>query len=158
MQDVPPESRVSDGELLDSINTFIFAGSDTSSLAMTWTLLLLAKHPATQTRLRAELLSLGISRHVDEMTEEEMQGFFASLAELPFFHNIVRESLRLIPPVHSSMRVATRTDILPLKYTVRRKDGEATSIEVPKGTFIHIPVEGFNLDKDVWGDDSWDFK
>ncbi|SJK97401.1 uncharacterized protein ARMOST_00653 [Armillaria ostoyae] len=157
MQDVPPESRVSDGELLDSINTFIFAGSDTSSLAMTWTLLLLAKHPATQTRLRAELLSLGLSRLVDEMTEEEMQKVFASLAELPFFHNIVRESLRLIPPVHSSMRVATRTDIIPLKYTVRRKDGEATSIEVPKGTFIHIPVEGFNLDKDVWGDDSWDF-
>ncbi|KAK0455092.1 cytochrome P450, partial [Armillaria borealis] len=157
MQDVPPESRVSDGELLDSINTFIFAGSDTSSLAMTWTLLLLAKHPATQTRLRAELLSLGLSRHVDEMTEEEMQKAFASVAELPFFHNIVRESLRLIPPVHSSMRVAIRTDIIPLKYTVRRKDDEATSIEVPKGTFIHIPVEGFNLDKDVWGDDSWDF-
>lgn len=157
MQDVPPESRVSDSELLDSINTFIFAGSDTSSLAMTWTLLLLAKHPATQTRLRTELLSLGLSRHADEMAEEEMQGFFASLAELPFFHNIVRESLRLIPPVHSSMRVATRTDIIPLKYTVRRKDGEATSIEVPRGTFIHVPVEGFNLDKDVWGDDSWDF-
>ncbi|KAK0195304.1 cytochrome P450 [Armillaria mellea] len=157
MQDVPPESRVSDGELLDNINTFIFAGSDTSSLAMTWTLLLLAKHPATQNRLRTELLSLGLSRHADEITEEEMQRSFASLAELPFFHNIVRESLRLIPPVHSSMRVATRTDIIPLKYTVRRKDGEATSVEVPRGTFIHIPVEGFNLDKDVWGDDAWDF-
>ncbi|KAK0212946.1 cytochrome-450 hydroxylase [Desarmillaria ectypa] len=157
IQDVPPESHVSDGELLDSINTFIFAGSDTSSLAMTWTLLLLARHPAMQTRLRTELLSLGLSRHVDEMTEEEMQRIFTSLAEFSFFHNIVRESLRLIPPVHSSMRVATRTDIIPLKYAIRSKDGEATSIEVPKGTFIHIPVEGFNLDKDVWGDDSWDF-
>ncbi|KAG1902950.1 uncharacterized protein F5891DRAFT_1186091 [Suillus fuscotomentosus] len=34
----------------------MFAGSDMTSLALTWTFLLLAKHPDLQTRLHTELL------------------------------------------------------------------------------------------------------
>jgi hypothetical protein len=32
------------------------------------------------------------------------------------------------------------------------------SVTVPKGSFVHVPVEAFNLDKAVWGEDAWEFK
>ena len=30
-------------------------------------------------------------------------------------------------------------------------------IVVPKGTFIHVPIEGFQLDKELWGEDAWQY-
>lgn len=30
-------------------------------------------------------------------------------------------------------------------------------VMVPKGAFIHVPVEGFNMDREVWGHDAWAF-
>ncbi|KAJ7703296.1 cytochrome-450 hydroxylase [Mycena rosella] len=161
--DLPPEHRISDDDILNNINTFMFAGSDTSSLSMTWTLLLLAQNPHIQDRLRAELLSIApeLPRTLSDLSEDDIQSLHAALSNLPFLHNVTRESLRLIPPVHSSSRVATQDDEVPTLYPVHHRDGSVNenkhSFIVPKGTFIHISMEGFNLDKTVWGDDAWDF-
>ncbi|KII92075.1 hypothetical protein PLICRDRAFT_36852 [Plicaturopsis crispa FD-325 SS-3] len=144
---LPPAQRISDADILHNINTFMFAGSDTTSLALTWTLLLLARDTAAQTRLRTELLSLAVT---SADSEEEMQALNAVLADLPFLHNVVREALRLIPPVHSSLRVATQDDIVPTSA--------GAGIHIQKGSFVHVPVEAFNLDKGVWGEDAWEFK
>ncbi|KAL1743042.1 cytochrome P450 [Schizophyllum fasciatum] len=56
--DIPPDQRITDADLLDNINTLAFVGSDTSLLALTWTLHLLAEHPDIQTCLREELFAL----------------------------------------------------------------------------------------------------
>jgi hypothetical protein len=53
--DLPPEQRISEEETRHNINTFMYVGSDTTPLALTWTVLLLAKHPSIQDQLRAEL-------------------------------------------------------------------------------------------------------
>ena len=149
---------------MHNINTFMFAGSDTTSLALTWTLLLLAEHPSLQTRLRDELLSIAPSSEI-QLTADEIESLHSTLAGLPFLHNVSRESLRLIPPVHSSLRVATQDDEVPTSYPVHieKADGsvvveEGRSVSVPKGSFVHVPVEAFNLDKEMWGDDAWEFK
>jgi cytochrome P450 len=139
----------------------MFAGSDTSALSMTWTLLLLAQNPAVQKRLRSELLSASsMSRNFNALTEDEIQSLYAIVSNLPYLHNVVRESLRLIPPLHSSIRVATQDDEIPTMYPVHTRDGTiaARSVTVSKGSFIHVAVEGFNLDKAVWGNDAWEFK
>lgn len=151
---------MSDGDLLDNINTLMFAGSDTSSLSVIWTLVLLAQNPSIQDRLRSELLSvLPADSDVSDLEGDSLQRAVSSLRLLD---NVLRESLRLIPPVHSSLRVATKTDEVPTMYSVRSRDGksqsEKRSFTVPKGTFVHICVEAFNLDKTVWGDDAWEFK
>jgi hypothetical protein len=33
-----------------------------------------------------------------------------------------------------------------------------STVTVPKGSFVHVAVEGFNLDKSFWGDDAWQFQ
>lgn len=166
-KDLPPEQRLSDDDILHNINTFLFAGSDTTSLALTWTFLLLAQHPEVQTRLRKELLAvtgdipLGST---DNLTEEDLVSLHTVIADLPYLNNVCRESLRLISPVHSSLRVAMKDDVVPTAYPVlsRAKDGSlvdsgARSVFIPKGTFVHVPVEAFNLDKEFWGEDAWEF-
>ena len=46
--DLPTDQRISDDDILHNINTFLFAGSDTSSLSLTWALLLLAQNSDIQ--------------------------------------------------------------------------------------------------------------
>jgi cytochrome P450 len=160
--DLAPEHRIADEDILHTINTFMFAGSDSSSLSLTWTLHLLAQNPVLQTRLRNELLSIAPTVPVSELTDEEIQSLYNNISNLPYLHNVMRESLRLIPPVHSSIRVATQDDEIPTMYPVHGKDGKIIegkrSVTVPKGSFIHVAVEGFNLDKEMWGEDAWEFK
>ena len=35
---------------------------------------------------------------------------------------------------------------------------ETRNVRVPKGSFVHVPVEAFNLDKEIWGPSAWEFK
>ncbi|KAH9922942.1 cytochrome P450 [Fomitopsis serialis] len=132
-------------------------------LAITWMLYLMARYPDVQARLRAELLSLLPPTPLSALTPDEVSRLYAGIAELKFLENVIREAMRLIPPVHSSARVATRDDVLPAATPVRTRmpDGstqEVKEVRVPKGAFIHVPVEGFNLDREVWGPDGWAFK
>lgn len=158
--DLPQEQRISDEDILNNINTFLFAGSDTSSLAVTWTLLLLAQNPVYQNQLRSEMLSIQLLP-TSTLTEDEIQSLYSSISDLPFLDKVVRESIRLIPPVHSSIRVATQDDELPTSYPVLNRDrsiSDRTSVSITKGTFVHVAVEGFNLDKTFWGEDAWEFR
>ncbi|KAG6375410.1 cytochrome P450 [Boletus reticuloceps] len=158
--DLSPDQQISDEDILHTINTFMFAGSDTTSLALTWTLLLLARHPEIQTRLRAELLNIMPSTPLSRLTTEEIESLYTILSDHHYLNNVVRESLRLIPPVHSSLRVATRDDEMPTSYPVHLRDGSISdhkSISIQKGDFVHIPIEAFNLDSGIWGDTAWQF-
>ena len=145
--DLPPEQRISDEDILHNINTFMFAGSDTTSLAVTWTLLLLAKYPLIQSRLRTELRELP---RPDNLDDEAVLEHYQELSAAPFLDKVVRETLRIVPPVHSSLRTATQDDVLP-----DSKGGEGFYIR--KGTIVHIPIEGMNLDREIWGEDAWRF-
>lgn len=141
----------------------MFAGSDTSSLSVTWILYLLSVYPDVQTRLRAELLSIAPIVPLESLTQDEIASLYTKIAELPYLENVIRETLRLIPPVHSSIRVATQDDIVPTSTPVKLStpDGgseEADSFLMPKGSCVHVPIEAFNLDREVWGPDGWQFK
>ncbi|KAG8213983.1 cytochrome P450 [Butyriboletus roseoflavus] len=158
--DLPPDQRISDEDILHNINTFMFAGSDTTSLAVTWTLVLLARHPEIQTRLRAELLNIVPSTPLSRLTIEEIESLHIVISNHHYLNNIVRESLRLIPPVHSSLRIATQDDELPISSPVHLRDGSISdqkSILIRKGDLVHVPVEALNLDKEIWGENAWEF-
>ncbi|EUC64329.1 cytochrome P450 family hydroxylase [Rhizoctonia solani AG-3 Rhs1AP] len=149
--DLPESQRLTDNSLMDNINTMLFAGSDTTSLSLGWTLFLLANHPEYQTSLREELAGLQ-----DAVVDPYDPSIFSALDELPKLNNVIRESLRLIPPVHSSLRVATENDIIPTSEPVRLHDGTFTTngVHIKKGTYVHIALEGINLVRDVWGEDA----
>jgi cytochrome P450 len=147
------------------INTFMFAGTDTTSIALTWCFYLLSHYPEIQSRLRSELSPLLPTTPLENLTQDEIQSLYAAIAALPYLENITKEVLRIIPPVHSSIRVAMRDDHVPISSPIKRKDKngnvvleEARTVLVPKGTFIHVPIEGFNLDKELWGETAWKFE
>lgn len=166
--DLSPEQRISDDDILHNVNTFLFAGSDTTSLALTWTLLALASYPAIQIRLRTELHQFAAEHSLDPSSSTSLPSpessatwkeLHEALDDLPFLNNVIRESLRVLPPVHSSIRVATKDDEIPTSEAVRMKDGSVTwGIKIKKGQFVHIPVESMNVDKAVWGKDAWTYK
>lgn len=161
--DIPQDQRLSDDDILNNVNTFMFAGSDTSSLSLTWTLWLLAKNPEVQDRLREELSAVHCPESFGELSVDEIDSLYANVSELPYLDKVIKEALRLVPPIHSSLRVATRDDIIPTSqpYKIQKPGGAVTvtsPIRVAKGTMVHVPIEAFNLDKSVWGPDAWEFK
>jgi cytochrome P450 len=169
-----PSKRMSDDELLDQLSTFLFAGSDSTALAISWCIHLLSLHLDVQSRLRQELLSFslltppsypestgtvdGISHATPPPTASPTYSFEAhadAIDNLSFLDSVVRETLRLCPPVHSTIRVATSADTIPVSTPVTMRDGSVVdSITIGKGSFVHIPIEGLNMSKDVWGEDA----
>ena len=73
--------------MLTSCSTFIMAGVDTTSNAMSRVLHLLAENPEIQEKLRSELV------HARETYGEDIP--FDDLMALPYLDAICRETLRL---------------------------------------------------------------
>lgn len=91
--------------------------------------------------------------------KQEWQELWSALDELPFLNNVVRETLRLISPLHSSIRVATRDEEIPTSEAIKMRDGTVRyGVRIKKGQFVHIPVDSMNTDKSIWGEDAWTFK
>lgn len=85
------------------IATFIVAGHETSSAGITWCLHCLSNNVKVQERLRDEIYHLGT-----ESPDEEQ------IKSLVYLDYVVREGLRLYPPIPSTSRVAMKDDIIPL--------------------------------------------
>lgn len=91
------DQKLSRQEIRDQLRTFMFAGHDTTALAMTFSLYFLSTHDGVRRRLRAELDAvLGDS----PPTVEDVQS-------LTVVENVVRETLRLHPPVYHIPRETT---------------------------------------------------
>uniref|UniRef100_A0A0D9VUF9 Cytochrome P450 n=1 Tax=Leersia perrieri TaxID=77586 RepID=A0A0D9VUF9_9ORYZ len=115
-------------EIMHECKTFFFAGYETTSLLLTWTVFLLSVYPEWQARLRLEVLT--------ECGEENPNGDNMSMVFL--------ETLRLYGPALFFQRKAL-TDITL---------GET---KIPKGSAIIIPLVIMHQDKEVWGDDADEF-
>lgn len=82
-------SKIDSQQLMDELITLILAGHETTSNALSWTFYLLSKHPEIQEKLHAEL------DHVLEADAAE----FKHLDQLHYTEMVVKESMRLFPPV-----------------------------------------------------------
>jgi len=60
--DLRPDQKLTDEEVMAQITTFMLAGNETSSTALTWLLYRLAQHPEMQKRLRDECLAVDDAR------------------------------------------------------------------------------------------------
>ena len=88
---------LTDAALLGHTNTLLIAGHETSSNALSWTLLLLAQHPRVLADLLDELA--GTLRGAAPAVEQ--------LGRLPLLDRVVKESMRLLPPASFSSRIST---------------------------------------------------
>ncbi|KAJ7314915.1 cytochrome P450 [Mycena albidolilacea] len=131
----PTADAMSDTAMVDQVLTFLAAGHETTATGLSWTLWLLANDPESQRRLREE---------VTPIYEENPHPDYRTIKSLTWLDCVVNESLRVLPPVPLTLRVANKTEYI---------DG----VLVPKGTVITIPIRVINTWKDVWGDDAEEF-
>ncbi|BEJ12744.1 hypothetical protein CspHIS471_0212040 [Cutaneotrichosporon sp. HIS471] len=144
--DLEDRERLTHREVQAQICTFIFAGSETTGVALTWALYRLATNKSMQDRLRAELVTLSEHPDIDE------------IHALPFLEKFTREILRMDSPVPAVGREPASKTTLPLSRPVRCRDGKIIdSVTVDKGTEVIILIGNVNRDPAIWGPDAHEF-
>eukprot|EP00731_Ephydatia_muelleri_P013306 Em0007g616a len=126
---VDEEGRgLSDLDVRNEADTFMFEGHDTTASGISWTLYLLAKHPEHQEKCRDEIRTV-----LDGRSHLE----FADLPKLQYTHWCIKEAMRLYPPVQHIYRNANE-DILLQGYLV------------PRGSWLMISVMDIHRCPEFW--------
>ncbi|GAB4844499.1 hypothetical protein Ancab_037877 [Ancistrocladus abbreviatus] len=127
--------------------SFILAGRDTSSVAMSWFFWLVMQHPAVEERIIKELCTVlletrgnDVSRWVDEPLG------FEEVDRLIYLKAALSETLRLYPSVPEDSKHVIADDLLP--------DGTF----VPAGSSITYSIYSAGRMKSTWGEDCLEFK
>nr|POF07576.1 cytochrome p450 [Quercus suber] len=132
LQGSPVDSRLgktlSQQELVDECKTFFFGGHETTALAITWTLLLLAMNPEWQDQLRDEIREVVKDGEIDVNT----------LAGLKKMGWVLNEVLRLYPSAPNLQRQA-------------REDIRVDDLTIPNGTNMWIDLVAMHHDPEQWG-------
>lgn len=115
-------------EICDEVNTFVFAGHHTTTTGVSWALYCLAQHPEYQDRMREEVRSVLMGR-------ERLE--YDDLKYLKYTTWCIKEALRLYPPIHRLGRCTTE-DI--------HMDGH----EIPKGTMVLVEIFQIHRHPDTW--------
>nr|AVZ23863.1 cytochrome P450 [Thanatephorus cucumeris] len=149
---LPPGEQMSDAELATQVNSFLFAGSDTTSGAVARIIHLLSLHQDVQDTLRAEI-SKAFQTHGSDLDYDQLNS-------LTYLEAVCREALRLFSPVLLLERVAQKDWVIPLHYPIKAKDGKAmiTEVSIKKGANIYLSLAASNRNKVIWGDDADEFK
>ncbi|KAJ7915779.1 cytochrome P450 [Mycena leptocephala] len=139
--------RLTDEELVASTSMIVLAATDTTSSSLNRLLHIIAQSPDIQHKLRAEILA-----YPETMDHDTIVG-------LPYLDAVIRETMRLYPPVTPANSRPMEDTVLPLSTPVTGLDGTIMgSINVPKGTLCYIAIGASNHDKQVWGEDALEFR
>ena len=96
------QSRYQDGDSLppqqvrDEVMTLLLAGHETTAVALSWTWLLLSQNPVVEGNLRSELHDVLGDRSPN----------LRDLPNLPYTDRVIKEAMRLYPPVWALVRTA----------------------------------------------------
>ena len=119
---------LTDLEIRNEADTFMFEGHDTTTSGMSWTLYCLAKYPEHQEKVREEVRSVLMGRDWLE---------YDDLKELKYTQWCIKEAMRLYPPVYAVYREAS-------------EDLELGGYDVLKGTQLRISILNIHRHPDTW--------
>jgi len=117
-------SVLSNADLREEVDTILFAGHDTSAAAGAFAIFFLAHSPEVQARLHEEVGA--VMGGEEEVTTQH-------LAQMRYLDAVVKEALRLAPPVPFIIREATENVFIG-------------GYEVPKGTSVALNI--FSIHRD----------
>ncbi|EXJ59060.1 hypothetical protein A1O7_06491 [Cladophialophora yegresii CBS 114405] len=132
---------LTDKELMAQAATILAAGQDTTSVATTWALYLLAHHPHIQSTLRSE-----VHNHLPSPDAQDETVDAPLIESLPYLAAVCNETLRLFPPAPVLRRHVVKPGTVVL--------GEY----IPVGTVVMTSIWGTHRMKSVWGSDAGEFK
>ena len=122
------DAEMDDEQIRDEMVTFLFAGHETTALALTFIWDLLSRNPEAEVRLHEEIAEV-----VDDRpTIEDVFAF-------EYAEAVVKEALRLYPPAHE----------------IRREPAEDVDVgdySIPEGSLLVLPTWVLHRDERFWDD------
>ncbi|MGB8386520.1 cytochrome P450 [Mycobacterium sp.] len=97
IKDEEGNPRFSADEITGMFISLMFAGHHTSSGTSSWTLIELLRHPD---------IYAAVTKELDELYSDGQEVSFHALRQIPKLENVIKETLRLHPPLIILMRVA----------------------------------------------------
>ncbi|XP_055635297.1 cytochrome P450 4c3-like [Toxorhynchites rutilus septentrionalis] len=102
--------KLTDEEIRNQVNNFMFAGHDTTSSALTFIVFLVAKHPEVQEKLYEEMNRVLADGMIPTLNPR-------ILSDFKYMDLVIKESLRMYPPVpYFSRTIDSETEVSGVTY------------------------------------------
>ncbi|KAF8959860.1 cytochrome P450 [Flammula alnicola] len=146
--------QLTDLELTGQMTVLVFGAQDTTSSCLSRILHLLAQRPDIQDKIRAEIQAGRCEE--SNILEHSGRLDYDVLSKLPWLDAVLKETLRLYPPVPFVRRSAVKETVLP--YSRSQDGSDMASVKVPVGTTVFVSISGSNRLESVWGPDAKEWK
>ena len=107
------ERAYTDEELWGDMNDIMAAGHQTQAATMTMALLYISRHADVKAKVETEIARLGARAPTFEDVSE---------GRLEYTQHVIKEVLRMHPPIHMFPRLASESDVMPTGHKVEKGD------------------------------------
>ena len=134
-KDTETGAVLSDADLYWAFVGFFFGGHDTTAHTLAWACHLVGSHPHVEERLLSELQEIMGDRLVPTQSD---------IGRLKYLHNIIKETLRMYPPVPQVTRMVTQD------FDITAPSGKV--YHLTNGTSVTLQFGSIQLNPAFWTD------